>query len=53
MNTPRRVPLQWLAVFLAVAIYGVLTALHTGDSYAWTAFADIGETLAAALGVKV
>ncbi len=43
------VPLAWRFVFAAVVVYGVLTGLHTGDSYGWTAFADIGEVLAAAL----
>ncbi|MGA2453101.1 MAG: EAL domain-containing protein [Solirubrobacteraceae bacterium] len=47
----RRPPisLPWLLVFAAVAGYGVLTGLHAGDSPSWTAFADIGEVLAAAL----
>ncbi len=45
----RHVPLPWLCVFAAVAVYGVLTGLHSGDSPAWTAFADIGEALAASL----
>ncbi len=43
------ISLPWLFVFVAVAVYGVLTALHSGNSTGWTAFADIGEVLAAAL----
>jgi diguanylate cyclase (GGDEF)-like protein/PAS domain S-box-containing protein len=45
----RRVPWPWLCVFAAVGVYGVLTAVHAGISYGWTAFADIGEVLAAGL----
>jgi diguanylate cyclase (GGDEF)-like protein/PAS domain S-box-containing protein len=45
----RAVPLAWLLVFAAVIAYGVLTALHAGDTYGWTAFADTGEVLAALL----
>src|ERR1035441_903772 len=43
------ISLPWLLVFVAVAVYGVLTGLHDGNSTGWTAFADIGEVLAAAL----
>ena len=47
----RRPPisLPWLWVFAAVAVYGLLTGLHAGSSSGWTAFADIGEVLAATL----
>ena len=34
---------------MAVAVYGVLTGLHSGSSTGWIAFADIGEVLAATL----
>jgi hypothetical protein len=43
------VPLPWLGVFAAVLAYGILTMLHSGNSYGWNAFADIGEVLAASL----
>ncbi len=36
-------------MFAAVGVYAVLTGVHTGNSHGWTAFADIGEVLAAAL----
>ncbi len=42
-------PWQWLLIFAAVVVYGVLVALHTGNDPAWTAFADIGELIAALL----
>jgi putative two-component system response regulator len=35
--------------FVVVAVFIVLTGLHTGDSGAWTAFDNIGEALAAVL----
>jgi diguanylate cyclase (GGDEF)-like protein/PAS domain S-box-containing protein len=43
------ISLPWLFVFVAVVVYGVLTGLHAGNSTGWTAFADVGEVLAAAL----
>jgi hypothetical protein len=57
---PRRPPLRPLRhsrslggpatiAFAAVAVFIVLTALHAGNSAAWTAFDNIGEALAAVL----
>jgi diguanylate cyclase (GGDEF)-like protein/PAS domain S-box-containing protein len=43
---------RWLpriAALVAVALFGVLTALHSGNSRGWTAFSDGSELLAACL----
>jgi diguanylate cyclase (GGDEF)-like protein/PAS domain S-box-containing protein len=45
----RSVSPVWLLAFAAVTAYGCLTALHEGNSYRWTVFADGGEVLAALL----
>ncbi len=41
--------LKWIAALIAVSLFVVLTALHTGDSRGWTAFSDGSELLAASL----
>jgi diguanylate cyclase (GGDEF)-like protein len=38
----------WLAVVVAVGVFGVLTTVNAGDATGWTAFDNVGETLAAA-----
>ena len=40
---------SWIAALIAVSLFVVLTALHSGDSRGWTAFSDGGELLAASL----
>jgi len=37
----------WLPVVAAVGVFGVLTTVNAGDATAWTAFDNVGETLAA------
>jgi len=41
--------LQWIAALTAIALFGVLTGLHIGNSQGWIVFSDGGEQLAAAL----
>jgi diguanylate cyclase (GGDEF)-like protein/PAS domain S-box-containing protein len=42
-----RLPMLWALSLAAIAAFGVLVAVHAGDGARWTAFEDLGETLAA------
>jgi len=39
----------WLPVAAAVGVFGVLTTVNAGDGTVWTAFDNVGETLAATI----
>jgi diguanylate cyclase (GGDEF)-like protein/PAS domain S-box-containing protein len=42
-------PVIWAGALAAIVLYGVLTALHSGNSQRWIDFADGGEGIAAIL----
>jgi diguanylate cyclase (GGDEF)-like protein/PAS domain S-box-containing protein len=42
-----QVPLLWTLSLAATAAFGILVTLHSGNDSGWTAFEDVGQTLAA------
>jgi diguanylate cyclase (GGDEF)-like protein/PAS domain S-box-containing protein len=42
-----QVPLLWTLSLAATAAFGILVTIHSGNDSGWTAFDDLGETLAA------
>lgn len=48
LRAPAHMPPLWRLTIVAVCIFGLVTTLNAGNSPGWTAFDNIGETLAAA-----
>ncbi|HWX95823.1 MAG TPA: EAL domain-containing protein [Solirubrobacteraceae bacterium] len=42
-----QIPLLWTLSLTATAAFGILVTIHSGNDSGWTAFEDVGETLAA------
>jgi diguanylate cyclase len=49
LRQPANMPLLWRLAIVAVCVFGLLTAVNAGDAPGWTAFDNLGETLAAAV----
>ncbi|HWX51808.1 MAG TPA: hypothetical protein VNY34_00865, partial [Solirubrobacteraceae bacterium] len=44
-----QLPLLWALCMAATAGFGLLVTIHAGNGSGWTAFQDLGETLAAVI----
>jgi diguanylate cyclase (GGDEF)-like protein/PAS domain S-box-containing protein len=42
-----QIPLLWMLSFAATGSFAILVTVHVGNASGWTAFEDVGETLAA------
>lgn len=48
LRAPAHMPPLWRPTIVAVCVFGLLTTVNSGNSPGWTAFDNVGETLAAA-----